>query len=78
MSQVARTYELLLVYKPFIDLVDVEQMVTRQYAHSVTLDKHLEADRAFSLGFDPWWQLLLLRSRRIWYPLIRSQDGLPV
>ena len=78
MNQVAGTYELLLVYQPFIDLVDVEQMVTRQYAHPVTLDKHLETDRAFGLGLNPWWQLLLLRSRRIWCPLIRSQDGLPV
>ena len=78
MNQVAGTYELLLVYQPFIDLVDVEQMVTRQYAHPVTLDKHLETDRAFSLGFDPWWQLLLLRSGRILCLLILSRRWLSV
>lgn len=53
-------YQFLLVDEPFVDLIDVEEVVAGQLAHTIALHEHLEADSTLHLLLHPSREWLIM------------------
>ena len=53
MLKIGCTYDFLLRYEPFVNLVHVEEVIAGQNPNAVTLGEHLEADGTLVLFVHP-------------------------